>query len=94
MATDVDFENQKVICKDVNHLNNNAVTTFELPYDHLVVAVGAINNTFGTPGVYENCFFLKEMEGNDSNTLLTTRCHFDSQTYFGCFRNSQFTRSF
>jgi NADH:ubiquinone reductase (non-electrogenic) len=63
MATDVDFENQKVICKDVNHLNNNAVTTFELPYDHLVVAVGAINNTFGTPGVYENCFFLKEMEG-------------------------------
>ncbi|KAL0476820.1 NADH:quinone reductase [Acrasis kona] len=62
MATDVDFDAQKVICKDVNHLNNNEVTTFELPYDHLVVSVGAINNTFGTPGVYENCFFLKEME--------------------------------
>lgn len=25
----------------------------------LVVGVGAINNTFNTPGVVENCFFLK-----------------------------------
>lgn len=33
---------------------------FELPYDVLVVAVGAVNNTFNTPGVKENCFFLKE----------------------------------
>lgn len=32
---------------------------FELPYDVLVVAVGAVNNTFNTPGVKENCFFLK-----------------------------------
>jgi hypothetical protein len=32
---------------------------FELPYDILVVGVGAVNNTFNTPGVMENCFFLK-----------------------------------
>lgn len=44
MAMDIDFENQKVLCKDVNHVSNNEVTTFELPYDHLVVSVGAINN--------------------------------------------------
>jgi len=35
---------------------------FQLTYDELVVAVGAINNTFGTPGVYENCNFLKEVQ--------------------------------
>ncbi len=32
---------------------------FELPYDVLIVAVGAINNTFDTPGVEQHAFFLK-----------------------------------
>jgi NADH:ubiquinone reductase (non-electrogenic) len=36
---------------------------FTLPYDKLVVAVGAVNNTFGTPGVEQNCIFLKELSG-------------------------------
>ena len=27
-----------------------------------MVAVGATSNTFGTPGVRENCFFLKQIE--------------------------------
>lgn len=40
--------------------------TFTLDYDKLVVAVGSINNTFGTPGVYENCLFLKEASGTRS----------------------------
>lgn len=31
-------------------------------YDHLVIAVGAINNTFGIKGVEENCQFLKSIE--------------------------------
>lgn len=30
-----------------------------MPYDVLVVAVGAVNNTFNTPGVEEHAFFLK-----------------------------------
>ncbi len=34
---------------------------FELEYDHLVVAVGAVNNTFGIPGVEKNALFLKEL---------------------------------
>ena len=34
---------------------------FELKYDYLVIAVGAVNNTFGIPGVYEHALFLKEL---------------------------------
>ncbi|KAL3145311.1 hypothetical protein ABBQ38_001571 [Trebouxia sp. C0009 RCD-2024] len=36
---------------------------FNVPYDVLVVAVGSVTNTFNVPGVEENCFFLKDMEG-------------------------------
>lgn len=32
---------------------------FLVDYDYLVVAVGARSNTFNTPGVAENCHFLK-----------------------------------
>ena len=32
---------------------------FEVPYDVLVVGVGAINNTFNIPGVEQHCYFLK-----------------------------------
>lgn len=35
--------------------------TFDLEYDHLVIAVGAVNNTFGIPGVEKNALFLKEL---------------------------------
>jgi len=34
----------------------------DLPYDHLVCAVGAQPNTFGIPGVQENAMFLKELD--------------------------------
>lgn len=39
-----------------NLVGNNE---FELEYDYLVIAVGAQVNTFNTPGVLENCHFLK-----------------------------------
>eukprot|EP00899_Mesostigma_viride_P019805 jgi/Mesvir1/27826/Mv07504-RA.1 len=32
---------------------------FQLDYDYAVLAVGAVNNTFGTPGVDKFCHFLK-----------------------------------
>ncbi|CAM9508288.1 unnamed protein product, partial [Discosporangium mesarthrocarpum] len=35
---------------------------FELPYDYLVVAVGATSNTYNTPGVKEHCIFLKQVQ--------------------------------
>jgi NADH:ubiquinone reductase (non-electrogenic) len=34
---------------------------FGLPYDVLVIAVGAVSNTFGVPGVQEYAMFLKEL---------------------------------
>jgi NADH:ubiquinone reductase (non-electrogenic) len=34
---------------------------FSLNYDLLIVAVGAVNNTFDIPGVHEFAFFLKEL---------------------------------
>lgn len=37
----------------------NGTGEFEVDYDYLVIAVGATVNTFNTPGVAENCHFLK-----------------------------------
>ena len=34
---------------------------FQINYDYLVVAVGAIPNTFGVPGVEQHCLFFKEV---------------------------------
>lgn len=34
---------------------------FDIPYDVLVLGVGATTNTFGTPGAVENCLFLKSI---------------------------------
>lgn len=35
--------------------------TFEVPYDKLVIAVGTVSQTFGTPGVRENAMFFKDI---------------------------------
>ncbi len=35
---------------------------FALPYDKLVIAVGAYSQTFDTPGVKEHAFFLKDVK--------------------------------
>lgn len=32
---------------------------FDLTYDHLILAPGCTNNTFGTPGVAENAMFVR-----------------------------------
>ncbi|KAI4334024.1 hypothetical protein L6164_018764 [Bauhinia variegata] len=58
----IDAANKKVHCRsnvDVNLAGNGE---FFLDYDYLVVATGAQVNTFNTPGVKENCHFLKEVE--------------------------------
>merc|ERR1712100_638397 len=53
-ATDIDAKNNIVACrKDENE--------FTLKYDYLITAVGAVTNTFGVPGVEENCLFFKEI---------------------------------
>ena len=35
---------------------------FRMGYDHLVVSVGSVNNTFGVKGVEKHCFFFKNIE--------------------------------
>ena len=45
---------------------------FPVPYDTLIVATGAVNTTFGTPGVREHGFFLKTAE---DVIRLRTRIH-------------------
>jgi len=55
-AKDIDTEKKTVFCESA--LNNN---TFNVPYDKLIIASGAVSNTFNTPGVYEHAFFLKEL---------------------------------
>lgn len=54
-AVDVgDADLQKAAC---------ALHTFTLEYDVLVLAPGAVPNTFGTPGVESHAMFFKAREG-------------------------------
>eukprot|EP01069_Polyplicarium_translucidae_P008713 Polyplicarium_translucidae@DN3248_c0_g1_i15.p2 len=55
-ADDVDIDKKTVTC------TSKAGDSFTLPYDDLVVSVGAESNTFGIPGVQKNSLFLKELE--------------------------------
>jgi NADH:ubiquinone reductase (non-electrogenic) len=59
-ATKIDAE-KKVISIDDNSEIKGATHQTEVPYDMLVVAVGAENATFGIPGVKEHSCFLKEI---------------------------------
>lgn len=52
-------------CEDRSEIVGE-VSKWDLPYDILVVAVGATSNTFGTPGVEKNCHFLKEISDAQS----------------------------
>lgn len=56
-ADTVDPERRLVRCTGVGDS-----TSFPLPYDILVIAVGAVSNTFGVPGVTEHAIFLKELQ--------------------------------
>ncbi|QCD84277.1 NADH dehydrogenase [Vigna unguiculata] len=56
----IDAANRKVYCR--SNISNNEKEEFVVDYDYLIIAVGANVNTFNTPGVTENCHFLKEVE--------------------------------
>ncbi|XP_022140190.1 external alternative NAD(P)H-ubiquinone oxidoreductase B3, mitochondrial [Momordica charantia] len=58
----IDAENRKLYCRSNANNNLNGKKEFVVDYDYLVIAVGAQVNTFNTPGVVENCHFLKEVE--------------------------------
>ena len=71
VCEDVDFERRVVVARplveDYNALERAGedgeveMASFEVPYDQLVVAVGATTATFGIPGVSEHALFLKEV---------------------------------
>lgn len=58
----IDAQNKKVYCRSNQENNLNGEEEFVVDYDFLVIAMGANVNTFNTPGVVENCHFLKEVE--------------------------------
>jgi len=55
----IDAENKKVYCRSSLNNNLNGKEEFVVDYDYLIIGVGANVNTFNTPGVMENCHFLK-----------------------------------
>jgi len=59
---ELDTGQQRVLCSGASdgHL-------FDVEYDLLVIAVGALSNTFNVPGVAEHALFLKEL--NDAREL-------------------------
>ncbi|KAF3769937.1 alternative NADH-dehydrogenase [Cryphonectria parasitica EP155] len=59
-ATSIDSERKVVRIKDESEIKGSVSET-EVPYDMLVIGVGAENATFGIPGVRENGCFLKEI---------------------------------
>ena len=59
-ATKVDYERKVVYIDDDSEIKGDTSST-EVPFDMLVVGVGAENATFGIPGVREHSCFLKEV---------------------------------
>jgi len=59
-AEGIDPERKVVKITDNSEIRG-ATTQTEIPYDMLVIGVGAENATFGIPGVRENSCFLKEI---------------------------------
>ncbi|MCJ1227969.1 NADH:ubiquinone oxidoreductase [Toensbergia leucococca] len=59
-ATKIDYERKVVAISDDSEIKGDMTST-EVPFDMLVVGVGAENATFGIPGVKEHACFLKEV---------------------------------
>ena len=59
-ATKIDYEKRLVYAKDDSEIKGDTMETV-IPFDMLVVGVGAENATFGIPGVKEHSCFLKEV---------------------------------
>jgi NADH dehydrogenase FAD-containing subunit len=68
-ATEIDTSKRTVKCLPVSCESCNLVAEFTINYDYLLVTIGAKTNTFGIPGVQENCSFLKEIQ--DAKTIRT-----------------------
>lgn len=56
---------QVLIAPILDEDGREIVSAHRIPYDHLVLAFGAISNDFGVPGVREHCLFLDTREQAD-----------------------------
>jgi len=65
-ATKIDYERRVISINDDSEVKGDTTAT-EVPFDMLVVGVGAENATFGIPGVKEHSCFLKEV--NDAQKI-------------------------
>jgi len=54
---EIDEANKRITCYDTYHN-----VPMQIEYDYLVVAVGAVPNSFGIPGVKEYCLFLRQVK--------------------------------
>lgn len=61
-ATVIDIDFKLKICKCRPAFASLAEHIFDLPFDIVVMAPGCTNQTFGTPGVYENGLFVKNVK--------------------------------
>jgi hypothetical protein len=62
-AIDIDTKAKRILCESVVCEGNTCdIDEFTVEYDKLIMSVGAQTNTFGIPGVRENCCFLKQVE--------------------------------
>ena len=59
-ATKIDYKRKVISIDDFSEIKGDTTST-EVPFDMLVVGVGAENATFGIPGVREHSCFLKEV---------------------------------
>jgi NADH:ubiquinone reductase (H+-translocating) len=56
----IDRENRQVIIAPLLDEDGSELTSrHHIRYDYLVLALGAVSNDFGTPGVRDNCMFLE-----------------------------------
>eukprot|EP00557_Chaetoceros_sp_GSL56_P005015 CAMPEP_0176497384 /NCGR_PEP_ID=MMETSP0200_2-20121128/11695_1 /TAXON_ID=947934 /ORGANISM="Chaetoceros sp., Strain GSL56" /LENGTH=592 /DNA_ID=CAMNT_0017895393 /DNA_START=218 /DNA_END=1993 /DNA_ORIENTATION=- len=62
-AIEIDPKAKKILCESVVCEGNTCgIDEFTVEYDKLIMAVGAQTNTYGIPGVRENCCFLKQIQ--------------------------------
>lgn len=63
----VDFSQQSVHCTKEEEVGRGGrALQVEVPYDQLVIAVGAEPATFNIPGVREHCMFIKEVDDGEA----------------------------
>ena len=56
---------QVVVAPILDEDGSEVIGRHKIRYDYLVLAIGAVSNDFGTPGVREHCLFLEDREQAD-----------------------------